>query len=105
MYRYRLSRTSEWKSDKENKGKSGEPWHERNIFEAKHNAAADTSTRAMFGGNMVDRDSIKRYSKKQFFLPSWIEDWATQLKLTTWFIDRVLTCDDGIAFKAYRAHS
>jgi hypothetical protein len=48
------------------------------------------------------KDSIQRYTKKQFFLPNRIEDWSTsKLIATARFID-LLTCEDGIASEAYR---
>jgi hypothetical protein len=76
------------------------PHHERQRFEDKSNAATD-NMRAMFGEKTLDEDSIKRYTKKQFFLPSRIEDWATQLNSVIRSID-LLTCKDGIASEAYR---
>jgi hypothetical protein len=45
----------------------------------------------MFGEKTFDEDSIKRYTKKQFYLPSRIEDWLVQLCATARFID-LLTC-------------
>jgi hypothetical protein len=56
----------------------------------------------MFGEKTFDEDSIKRYTKKQFFLPTRIEDWAAQLDATARFQD-LLTCKDGIVFEGYRA--
>jgi hypothetical protein len=77
------------------------PHHERHKFEDKNNIATD-NMRAMFGDKTLnEQDSIKRYTKKQFFLPSCIEDWATQLHSTVGFID-LLTREDGIASEAYR---
>jgi hypothetical protein len=77
------------------------PHHERHRFEDKSNAATD-NMRATFGEKTFDEDSIKRHTKKQFFLPSQIEDWATQLISVIMFID-LLTCQDGIASEAHRA--
>jgi hypothetical protein len=74
--------------------------HERHRFEDKSNVATD-NMRAMFGEKTFDEDSIKRYTKKQFFLPSRVEDWYIQLVTTARFID-LLTCEDGIASEAYR---
>jgi hypothetical protein len=76
------------------------PHHERHKFEDKNNIATD-NMRAMFGEKTFDEDSIKRYTKKQFFLPNRIEDWSIQLIATARFID-LLTCEDGIASEAYR---
>jgi hypothetical protein len=56
----------------------------------------------MFGEKMFDEDLIKRHTKKQFFLPTRIEDWAVQLDTTARFLD-LLTCDDGIASEGCRA--
>jgi hypothetical protein len=76
------------------------PHHERHRFKDKSNAATD-NMRAMFGEKTFDEDSIKRCTKKHFFLPSRIEDWATQLNSVIRFID-LLTCEDGIASEACR---
>jgi hypothetical protein len=76
------------------------PHHERHRFENKSQAATD-NMRAMFGEKTFDEDSIKRYAKKQFFLPNRIEDWSTQLVSTARFVD-LLTCEYGIASEAYR---
>jgi hypothetical protein len=76
------------------------PHHERHKFEDKHHAAAD-NMRSMFGEKTFDEDSIKRYTKKQFFLPNRIEDWVTQLHSTARFID-LLTCDESVGSEAYR---
>lgn len=57
--------------------------------------------KAISGGKTFDdKDSIKRYKKKQFFLPSQIKDWETQLNLTTRLI-ALLTHEDRIASEAY----
>jgi hypothetical protein len=45
------------------------PHHERHRFEDKSNVAT-YNMRAMFGEKTFDEDSIKRYTKKQFFLPN-----------------------------------
>jgi hypothetical protein len=45
------------------------PHHERHRFEDKSNVAI-YNMRAMFGENTFDEDSIKRYTKKQFFVPN-----------------------------------
>ena len=76
------------------------PHYKRHRFEEKGNASAD-NVRAMFGEKTFDESSIKRYTKKQFFLPSCIEDWRVQLYSTAQFID-LLTCEEGIASEAYR---
>jgi hypothetical protein len=75
------------------------PHHERHKFEDKNNVATE-NMQAMFGENTFDEDSIKRYTKKQFFVPSRIEDWSIQLFSTAKFLD-LLTCEDGIAAEAY----
>jgi hypothetical protein len=51
------------------------PHHERHRFEDRSNVATD-NMRAMFGEKTFDEDSIKRYTKKQFFLSNRIEDWS-----------------------------
>jgi hypothetical protein len=38
--------------------------------------AADNNMQSMFGEKAFDEDLIKRCTKKQFFLPTRIEDWA-----------------------------
>jgi hypothetical protein len=76
------------------------PHYDRHKFEDKSNVASD-NMRAMFGEKTFDEDSIKRYTKKQFYLPSRIEDWLVQLCATARFID-LLTCEEGIASEAYR---
>jgi hypothetical protein len=76
------------------------PHHKQCRLKHKIDAAAD-NMRAMFGEKTFDEDSIKWHTKKQFFLPSRIEDWATQLNSVIRFID-LLTCEDGIASEAYR---
>jgi hypothetical protein len=76
------------------------PHYERHRFEDKNNVASD-NMRSMFGEKTFDEDTIKRYTKKQFFFPTRIEDWAVQLESTIRFLD-LLTCDDGIASEGYR---
>jgi hypothetical protein len=76
------------------------PHHERHRFEDRSNVATD-NMRAMFGEKTFDEDSIKIYTKKQFFLPSRVEDWYIQLVVTARFLE-LLTCEDGIASEAYR---
>jgi hypothetical protein len=57
--------------------------------------------RAMFGEKTFDKETIKWYTKKQFFIPSKIEDWQVQLASTIKCIE-LITCEDGIASEAYR---
>jgi hypothetical protein len=76
------------------------PHHERHRFEDRSNVATDIM-RAMFGEKTFDEDSIKRYTKKQFFLSDRIEDWSIQLIATAKFIE-LLTVEEGIASEAYR---
>jgi hypothetical protein len=76
------------------------PHHERYRFEDRSHTATD-NMRAMFGEKTFDEESIKRYAKKQFFIPSRIEDWSVQLISTARFLD-LLTAEEGIAAEAYR---
>jgi hypothetical protein len=76
------------------------PHHKIYRFEDKNTTATD-NMRAMLGEKTFEEDSIKRYAKKQSFLPSKIEDWVIQLTSTAQFID-LLTVEDGIASEAYR---
>jgi hypothetical protein len=76
------------------------PHHERHRFEDRGATATD-NMRAMFGEKTFDEESIKRYAKKQFFIPNRIEDWSIQLVSTARFLD-LLTSEYGIAGEAYR---
>jgi hypothetical protein len=76
------------------------PHYERHRFEDRINVALD-NMKAMFGEKTFDEESIKRYTKKQFFLPSRVEDWFIQLTTTAKFIN-FLTSEDGIASDAYQ---
>jgi hypothetical protein len=77
------------------------PHHKKHRFKDKTSATSD-NMRAMFGEKTFDEDTIKRYSKKQLFLPSRIEDWAFQLEGTAKSID-LFTCEYGMASEGYRA--
>jgi hypothetical protein len=77
------------------------PHDERHRFEDKCNVTTD-NMRAMLGKKTFDEDSIKRYTKKQFFLPSCIKDWSIPLVITARFVLDLLTCEYGIASEAYR---
>jgi hypothetical protein len=76
------------------------PHHERHRFEDKNNVASD-NMQSMFGEKTFDEETIKRCTKKQFFFPARIEDWAVQLESTIRFLDP-LTCDDNIASEGCR---
>jgi hypothetical protein len=76
------------------------PHHEKHRFEDKGHIATD-NMRSMFGEKTFDEDTLKRYTKKQFFIPSRIEDWQVQLASTIKFIE-LITCEEGITSEAYR---
>jgi hypothetical protein len=76
------------------------PHYERHRFEDKSSYSSD-NVRAMFGEKTLDEPTLKKYSKKQYFLPVRAEDFKVQLTSMVQFLD-LLTCENGIASEAFR---